>query len=380
MLILRYTILALVLLNLPSMALITIDSTVSNLVSLATFGLLVVYFMLNSKGSLNLWLIVLGVLYFSVSSLVSQEYFPLRDRDFYVFVIKYFILVICGYELVKRTSAKEMLLFILIGACSILLQLFVLDQTITGSGRLSGFYLNPNKAGYICITGYALSYALKEKKIKIGAQIIFTFLGLLTFSRTFLVIWVLINLISLKIDVKNVRVFVYGFVLLFALIAFGEYVSFQTDRLTEIDALVGGGNTKAQELTSDSRTDTWALYYDVIFENMVFGNGYNALGGRTSINRTGVHNSYLKVLGEAGIFVFIFFMAMIISILINTYRKFNEKPYLFMVAVCLVLYLTTTHNFFDLEYILFITMWLQAQVKESEVREIDVPQFRGIVS
>lgn len=361
--ILRLIILSLVLLNLPSISLKIGSGAFSSILSLASFGLLIAYYILSTKSRLNAWMILLGLFFFSVSTLSGQDFVPSEIKYYYIYIVKYFIYIICGYELLKKVSANEMLIFLFIGTTTILMETLFLESVMSGSGRLSGIYINPNKAGFVCAAAYAMAYSVPKKKLRLIIQIIVTLMGLLTFSRTFMVIWVLLNLISLMIDFKNIRIFLYGMGLVFCLIILGELLSVQTARLNEINSLLSGQDSKAQNLTTGLRTETWALYYNAISNNLLFGNGFSAFGGDTEINEVGVHNSYLKVLGEAGIFVFIFFTAMFISLLLNTYKYFKTMPHLFLGAVCLSLYITTTHNFFDLGYLLFITMWIQARVE-----------------
>ncbi len=362
MIILKYFILILFILNIPSLFKSYLSDGISSLTSYLSFILLLVYYVLSNKTRLNLWMIVLGVLFFGISSLSGDQYIPLETRDYLMFIIKYFITVICGYELLKDTSTREITLFLFIGAITILLQIFFFNNPLEDSGRYSGFYLNPNVAGFICLIGYGLSFAKQNKRFRLVLQIVFTVMGLLTFSRTFILLWMLTNLIAVKIDIKNARVFLYGFGLLTIFVLFSDFLPVKNPRLDQINAILNNEQVKTTEINEDSRTETWSLYYDALFERPFFGNGYNSFQGSSHIAQTGVHNSFLKMWGEAGIIVFVVFFTMYMVMLQQSYNLFDSAPHLFMITIVLILFLTTNHNFFETGYILFISMWIQARI------------------
>lgn len=363
--IIKYIILALFILNIPSVTLVYVSPVISNLLSILSFLLLIGYYTLIKKTKLNLWMIVIGLLFFSISSLSDSRYIPIENRDFFMYILKYFIMALCGYELLKNTSSREMTFFLFIGAMTIILQIFLFNNPLIDYGRYSGFYLNPNTGGFICLIGYGMSFASQNKKFRLILQIIFTVMGLLTFSRTFIVLWLFINLISVKIDFKNIRIFLYGFGLLTIFIIFSEFLPVQNPRLEQIKALINGEQVQTAEINEDSRTETWSLYYDALFDRPFLGSGFNSFSGNTHISPVGVHNSYLKIWGEAGILVFILFLAMYIIMLWDTFKLFSTAPHLFLIAIALVLFLTTNHNYFETGYILFISMWIQAEISKN---------------
>ena len=171
----------------------------------------------------------------------------------------------------------------------------------------AALYLNPNSAGFICIVGYSLAYAMQKKYLKITAQVVFSFVGLLTFSRTFILIWLLLNVLSLFVDIKNIRVFIIGILVIVALLSFSEMFGLSGMHISQLKDVVNG-KANASELNEDSRTDTWAKYYLDISNNPVWGNGVGTLRSDEERDLQGVHNSYLLVWGEAGLLAFLIFM------------------------------------------------------------------------
>lgn len=308
-------------------------------------------------------MIVIGILFFSISSITDQRYLPAENKDFIMYIIKYFITVICGYELLKATSTKEITIFLLIGAATIIIQMFLFNNPLTDYGRYSGFYLNPNTAGFICLVGYGLSFANQNKKIRLVLQIVFTIMGLLTFSRTFILLWLLTNLISVKIEIKNIRIFLYGFGLLTLFVTYSQFIPVKNPRLKQMTDILEGKKVRTAELDEDSRTETWSHYYDALFDHPFLGNGFNSFSQKSYITTTpGVHNAFLKVWGEAGIIVLVIFTAMYLLMIKNTLTLFKSDPHLLLITIAVILFLTTNHNYFETGYILFISMWIQAEI------------------
>lgn len=364
--IIKYLILGLFIFNIPSVAMAYISPVISNLLSILSFLLLLIYYLLSKKTSLNLWMIVIGLLYFSISSLTDQRYLFSESRDFIMYILKYFITIICGYQLLKDTSTREITFFLFLGALTIVLQIFFFNNPLIDYGRYSGFYLNPNTGGFICLVGYGLSFASQNKKFRLILQIVFTVMGLLTFSRTFIALWLLINLISVKIDIKNIRVFLYGFGLLTVFVIFSEFLPVKNQRLEQIKAIINGEHVQTSEINEDSRTETWSLYYDALFNRPFLGNGFNSFSGNTHISKVGVHNTFLKIWGEAGIIVFILFLTMYFLMMKQSLKLFKVSPHLFLISIAVILFLITNHNYFETGYILFISMWIQAEISKNK--------------
>ncbi|MBC6997984.1 O-antigen ligase family protein [Cytophaga sp. FL35] len=359
--ILKYAILALFLLNIPDFALTHINPVISSILSYMSFGLLILFYIVNKRTGVNMWLLFIGLMYFIIGSLSGQSYIP--PINFYlIFWVKYFIVIICGYELVKQTSTKELSIFLLIGALSIISQIYFFNNPLKDYGRYSGFYLNPNAGGFICILGYSLTYVLKNKKFKLMAQLIFTIMGLLTFSRTFILLWVIINLISIKISIKNTNKLIFGIVILFTLMAYNSFLPVKNDRLTQLTGLLSGDTTAAQDLNEGSRFETWQKFYGFVMEKPILGHGFNSFDGGGLGGFLGAHNTYLKLLGEAGIIPFIMLLIFFFFLIRKGMTQFQKKPNILFMSISLAILLMTSHNFFDNGYLLLITLWIYNQI------------------
>ena len=360
--ILRFIILILIICHLPGFTLVYLNGNISSLLSYISYGLILLYVMLNGKTGNSYTMILLGTVYFIISSLVNQKYMP----DFYFFVttvLKYFIIIWGGYEVMKNTKPKEMWLFMLLGSISILGNMFLFNNPLEDNGRYSGFYLDPNNAGLICLMGFSLSFIM-HKKMQLIGKVIFTVLGLFTFSRTFIISWLLINILSIKLNIKNAKMLALGFALLSTLLIYNEFLPSKNRRLEELGAMINGNEKKAENLNKDSRLATWGRYYEFLLNKPIFGNGYNAFGGNGVAPPVGVHNTYLLIWGEAGIVPLLIFLIYIASLLKKSYIVFKRIPFNFMMLLALSLFLLTNHNFFTTDYSLMILLWLHIQVHE----------------
>ncbi|MBQ4915641.1 O-antigen ligase family protein [Maribacter sp. MMG018] len=363
----RYFTLFLIMLNFPDWVLVNFNQTISSALSYLSFGLMLLYFVMAKKWNLNGGMVLLGATYFGISSLSGQEYMP-EFLTYTIVVIKYFIIVIAGYSVIQDTTKNEMFVFLLLGATTVFLQMFVFYNPLKDYGRYSGFYLNPNSLGFICMMGYGLTYGLQKKWRTLG-QIAFTFIGFLTFSRTFIIVWLFMNLLSIRLSIKNIRVLAIGLGLFISLLIFNSFLPKSNPRLEAMSNILQGKSNNTGKLEEDSRTQTWAIYYPALMEKPVFGNGYNAFAGGAKVSPVGPHNSYIKIMGEGGIFSLLILLILYGLLLKNSWINFIEKPSLFLMTFSLCLYLLTNHNFFDSGYILFFTMWLQYEIlkKSSQI-------------
>lgn len=362
--ILRYSTLALIIWHLPGFTLVYINGTISSLISYLSYGLILFYTLLSWKNGNSYPMLLLGALYFIIGSLTEQAYMP-EPKQFFIIVIKYFIIIWGGYEVMRSTNAKEMWLYMLIGASSILGNMFLFNNPLADNGRYSGFYLDPNNAGLICLVGFALSFIM-PKRIQLFGKIVFTLLGLFTFSRTFIISWLVLNILSIKLSIKNAKMLGLGFLLLSSLLIYNEFLPSKNRRLEELGAMISGDEKKASNLNKDSRLETWGRFYDFLLEKPLFGNGYNSFTGEGIAPPVGVHNTYLLIWGEAGIFPLLIFLIYIMFLAKKGYSYFKKIPHVFMMLISLALFLMTNHNFLTTDYSLLIILWIHIQIFKEE--------------
>lgn len=357
----KIIVLFLIFCNLPSYFLAKAGASLGQLLSYGTFLLIIVYYFFNENKKLIVPFIVFGVLFFLISIMVSAQ----NNQTYLVTMIKYFIIVIMGAVVVNDTTKEEMYVILLLGCSSIIYESIFIEGI---GGRYRGFYLNPNAAGYACILGYCLSFSIDNKKLKIIGQILFSVAGFMTFSRTFLLIWALVNLLSLLISYKNVYKIIIGIVLFSLFLSFGSKLDLSTKRLNAFSGILEGKVN--DDLKEESREETWSHYYNKILINPILGNGYHTFSGETSgpennsfTIRNGVHNTFLMVIGEAGFFVLLYFIWIYGAFLVNGMKMFSDNPLVLLVSFSLIMYMLTNHNFFENNLVLFVSLWLYIQIE-----------------
>ena len=357
---LKYSILALVVLVLPNYVLVIFGVTVGSLTSYLTFILLIVFYFLKPKSQVVLPMLALGILYYLLSGLNNTVDFPSLLLD----LIKYLIFIICGTTLVHETKTQDINYFALIGASSILIHSLVFSNAY---GRYSGLYLNPNTAGFVCLIGFALSYRVNKTSMRLLFQFIFIVGGILTLSRFFILIWLVINLMSIFANKKNIKTLVIGCATLFLVFAVSSLLNLNQARFSALES-VFSNNIDTKTITEGSRNETWALHTNTILESPLLGNGYRSMQGLSTMNgrAIGVHNTYLLAIGEAGIIPFLLLILIYITLLIRSLKQFKSHPEYAYVAVILITQLLVSHNYFDSYIVLFLTIWLYIHTKEDE--------------
>ncbi len=364
--VLKYAILGMIILNLPEVIVRNFGSALGTISSYSVFLLLILYYLfLEKRGSVNKPLILLALSYYVISGFQSQW----QLREFAFIAIKFFVVIICGYEVVKNTSVKEISYFFVIGSLTVILHPILFANNY---GRYSGFYFNPNNAGFIAIIAFALTFSYEKGLMKTGKTLISSLGGLMTFSRTFVALWVLLNLISVKISIKNIRIFAYGIGVVLIIFSTKEVLQLNTKRINEFEALINNDKSGAKGLSEDSRADTWSLYYELIYQKPFFGNGYDYFqGGHLASAGVGVHNSFLMVLGEAGFIPFLIFVGYFIYLFIHSYLCFKQAPHLFMMTIGLAAVLMADHGFFYHLVFPITAMWIQYQIKVIKEQVLD---------
>jgi len=363
--ILKYITLSLILFNIPTFSLENIGPTIGSLASALLFVAIIGFFIVSEKTKPAWPFLILGISFFAISAL---QYSGVTS-DFLKDFIRYFIFVVCVNQLTKETSNKELLIFLSIGATSVLINALFFSNAF---GRYSGFFLNPNKAGFICLFGFALTYTIKNYRLKLFMQLLITVCGILTLSRSFILFLVIINVISLFADKKNAQSIAIG-AIAFVIILTASSLQLNKDRFSALQSIFSSDDINTHTITQGSRDETWAEYSDLLYNNLIFGAGYKTMRGSSGLASVefGVHNTFLMVLGESGFITFLLIIAIYLSLLIKGLNCFNLRQEYTYLAIALIGYLMVSHNYFDKFDVLFVSIWLYNHVKNSSNSEIE---------
>ena len=150
-------------------------------------------------------------------------------------------------------------------------------------------------------------------------------------------------------------------------------MSLRNPRLEQLKNIANNEGVEINVVKKGSRNETWQLYADDLLDNIFFGNGYDSFNVRDyKNNRNGVHNTFLLVLGEGGLFPFVVFLIFYCVLVMDSIKLFASDPHLSMATFVLITFLMVSHIYFTHHFILFISMWLQYQIKIKGSDEEDI--------
>jgi O-Antigen ligase len=350
-------ILALVVLNIPSFFLEYVNSTLSSILSYSIVALFLFLIIVNHKNlsPYGFLIFFLGVIYYIISALNTDESLSIWVKEF----IKFSIYAVGSYVVVKKMRESDFIVLLLIGILSVYIDLIFFSSP---NSRYSGLYLNPNKAGYLAIIGIFFSFTIKNDVKKYIYLIIFVLGGLITLSRTFML---LLGLVFFLEFINNKRKRLTNiFAIFFVIIGISFFLSLDLELNAERLSFVQGlfeGEVETEVMDRGSRIDTWSLYYDKIRENIFFGSGYKSFQGTTKeFYKLGVHNNFLLILGEGGILTFIYLLLLFSWLAINL-KLMDYK--LLLLFISFIGYFIVNHNFFIQPFSLLILSYLIVQIE-----------------
>ena len=110
----------------------------------------------------------------------------------------------------------------------------------------------------------------------------------------------------------------------------------QMNRIMQIGDILKG---KIDSRTTTQRSDLWVEGISIIARYPITGHGFGSFGGLPE-GRLGVHNTYLMVLGEGGIFPFISFMGFVILVFYRSTFWIRDANYRFLsLAICVITFI-----------------------------------------
>ncbi|MFC4097903.1 O-antigen ligase family protein [Euzebyella saccharophila] len=338
-----------------------------SLSSYASTLLLVIYFLFaKSRVSIPIPFLILTLLYFIFSGL--NPIYGIGENDLLKEFVRSIVVVLFSAQVLKDSTKKEIYYILLIGASSIIINAVIFPLANANFyptyGRYSGFYLNPNFAGSICVIGYALSYLIKHSVLRLSGQFILTIAGVFTFSRTFILIWLLINIIAIIRSKKNLVTPIVGAGAFIFFFTISSMLSLNEERFNAIESIFSSDKeVQTETLEEDSRTQTWAIYTDFILEKPFFGNGYYSFQTKAP-GLPGVHNAYLMIFGESGIIPFSIMLGIYTFILFQSLKTFKHNPENFYLAFAITIFLLTGHGYFDNYCNIFLSIFAYLNVKK----------------
>lgn len=355
----RFTIIAFSLWYLPTFILSIFGDAIGSYSSYFMFIAILGYYFLAPKIKPNFSLIILGMTYFLISGLSYTGEFDFFVNKF----LKYLIFIIGLSELVTRCKSNLLFYFLLIGASSIIINAVFFPDFY---GRYSGFYQNPNLAGLLALIGFCFCFSIPKRLLRMIGFVVFIFAGFLTFSRYFILMWIILSIISVFIDRKNAEALGIGLGSVIVIFGIASLLQLNTERFTALENIIGNNvDAGTRELSQGSRIETWSYFFEDILDNIIFGNGFTSMSGNFGVS-VGVHNSLLLTLGEAGIIPFLIMILIFSRFLYLGLKKIREDLFAFQLSMVVSTYIFISHNFYDNYLLLFFMVWLSWYLNKTE--------------
>ena len=356
--------------NVPEFSLMYISPTLGGLTSYLSILLLLIYmvFFVDNYRKPLLAFIFLGITYYTIASLQFVTSFAVQN--YLVYFIKFIIVVVCSTEVAKDSKIEELFIVTIFGTLSIILHATVFPDIDvrfgTGYGRFSGFYINPNFAAITALIGFSMSFGIKNTKLKLIGQLVFSFAGILTMSRYFILIWVFINIVAAVMSRKNLIAPIIGIILIVFVLLSGA-IKLNKGRFEAWQSVFNDEQVNTEKFKEDGKSDTWALYTDAILDKPFFGNGYRSLQKNGVVRGPGVHNAYLLVLGEAGIIAFAFLLWITLFLLIKSIQYYQYNFYYIFLTIAILTSFLVGHTYFEKYSTIFISIFLYLKLYEHDM-------------
>jgi len=223
--------------------------------------------------------------------------------------------------------------------------------------RQSGVFASPNKAGeHINYTmALVLFLTINSKRwswLFIALLPMVLYSTLLTFSKSAIISALLLIVFFLFVNVRGytklgksrrrklgiLLILVFG-VVIYSIPIITEFVSKlntqQMARLTQVQGLLQG---RVDTETTTQRSSLWETGFGIIKEFPITGHGFGSFSELPG-GSLGIHNTYLMILGESGIFPFILFMSFIVLLYYRSFFWVRDPGYQFL-AVSLWIIIT----------------------------------------
>lgn len=262
--------------------------------------------------------------------------------------------------------------------------------------RTLGFFGNPNETGLQAnLTFVIASYLFLRKKIGYWWMLFLSGICLYgavaSFSKTaiatavFLQLFFLLHVLRQSVSLRAVRrrgslsyllMISLTLVLLLPPLLSNFYQSLNTGQIKRLEAIAKlAVEGRFDNTTTSNRAGIFSDALVKIKQKPLFGYGLSAFskpGMFPSSPTHGVHNFYLQLIGEAGIFplLLLFFAIFFAYIYLAMRYSYNQQAYLLIAFLAaFALYSFSTHNVFAAKFLLGTWAWVIGQVKVSAEKD-----------
>lgn len=335
------------------------------------------------------------ILYASIVLFFVQSDPTIERKALYInFVLLFFLIAVLYNFLIQKNKVQFykflQLVTIVIGIGNIItiaqytMQInWVLPNTPSSGEiiilRAYGVYLNPNIAGYNAIVGLITSFALllfysSTRVLNLLLIVIAIVAGVMTFSKTFFLNCFIVAVIylyyrrsyiryhTIPTIVKSIKYIVLIPLFYFFYAVFNDSELLDEEQLSRLETVFFFLNDTKIDYSGRSELADYGV--ELIKANPIIGYGYGSFTVLKDSNKLfdftysdlGVHNTFLRIWGEGGIFSFllylIFWFYVIYKIIVN--KSIEVRILSSMLVFTLLIFSLTSHNIPEDYYTAFI--------------------------
>lgn len=307
-----------------------IDSFFSPVALVLSLFLCIMYFRSESVTGLYLIFFIFMLSYIGFSSWENLPASKFEWKSFMSYTAT--LLMVSGlyFFLVTASEAQFENSARTIKSCLLLACVFTLGSDrlseyfnyVVAEARASGLFANPNEAAVVALYALVMTAAFPAKRPFISLlQVVLAVAALvLTFSKNGMLMLMGLGALYL-IQRRSLGLALAALSGLASLYVLGWYVvefdvfgfsDERRERIVDVMSLMSG---EFNERTTTGRTNLWQLGFAKIAQTFPWGSGLGQFhflegGVRNNVDQwLGVHNTYLMVLGEAGLFPFVLLLA-----------------------------------------------------------------------
>lgn len=231
--------------------------------------------------------------------------------------------------------------------------------------RAGGVYADANNAALVSVLAYFFLNLFfvptkpKQKIIKYLLLFIIFYSLFITFSTTGLSTFIVLFLINNHKFFKGIKLIIFGlfgimfYSSLFVAKSLTSQLNLSESQIQKINNLINVLTLNTEQVDSSGRAGLIDNFMINIYKNPIIGNGIDF----SVVNRA--HNTYLVILGDAGIITFAFFLFILVYYLIKSlHLKTHLRLFCFSIILILCIFMISLQTVINQPYLIVLFVFI----------------------
>ncbi|WP_282123442.1 O-antigen ligase family protein [Algibacter mikhailovii] len=234
-----------------------------------------------------------------------------------------------------------------------------------GVNRAGGLYADANNAALVSILAYFFfNYFFVpinklQKGLKYFVLIIIFYSLVVTFSTTGLSTFIILFIINNHKFFKGFKLIIFGVVglalysSLFLIQSYTSQLNLTEAQTNKVNNLINVLTLNTNEVNNSGRGELMENFMINIYNSPVIGNGIDF----SVVKRA--HNTYLVVLGDAGILTFIFFIFVLVTYVVKSLKLKNRmRIFCFSIILTLCIFMISLQSVINQTYLIILFVFI----------------------